>query len=378
MIEYMSWQKNRIPRTQRKRHCEKPGSCLGKEGELIDRCNEAPEYKDYALPLSENACIRVISDDKPMMRDRFKERYISVSHKIDQTLADPYILRSSDNLDVRFGSFERELNEMIESPELFTGDNGRYIFHIEARVLEAYLGAFRYRAENGVNASIPKELIEMTQFSLANILDDFDGLYENIVDQVALKRTEVEIPVLLLRTRNPEYFTWPTLFREDASDTRFFNHDGYQVHENTKIRNQVKNTDYRTCGKKKNENDYDAATMMVIHQDVVNLDFRDGETHVTVVKPVETTDSEEYHEPYLTYEESPRFIAWGAAPKSEDLDETPGEYIQKIGGYKRDGLIDALVREARGAKLSIEELNMLNGASHYLMASIREKKLNLL
>ena len=374
----MTKQRNRIPRTERKRLCEKPGSCLGKEGNPIDKCNDAPRYGDYALPLSENACLRIISSENPYMEDSYKEKYISISHRIDQTLADPFIKKSPENLDLRFDSFERELAELIVSPELKRGNNGRYLFHIEARVLEAYLDAFRFRAENGIDESLPRELIESTHLALAEILDDFDELYNNTVAPVALKRTEVEIPVLLLRTRNPEYFTWPSLFREDASKTRTYNHDGYQVHNGTKNRIQIKNTHYRGNGKMKSQRDYDDATMMVIHQDVVNLDFRDGETHVTVVEPAEITESEDFHEPYLTYEENPRFIAWGAAPKANESEDNPGEYIQKIGGYKRDGLIDALVREARGKKLSIEELNMLNGASHYLMASIREKKLNLL
>lgn len=362
---------SRLSRTKR---CEKPGSCLGKEGEPIMRCNDAPAYLDYALPLSENACIKTISEHDPTMHDPYKKKYVQISHKLDQTLADPWLSQSTENLDMRFTSFERELSELIESPELTTGDKGRYLYHIEARVLESYLDAYHFRALHGVDAVVPREIIETTHRSMVGILDDFDGLYKDIVSQVALKRTEVEIPVFLLRTRDSNYFTWPTLFREDASWTRSFNHDSYQLADGSKTPNQVKNSDYRVNGTGKMRDAYDDGTVLVIHQNVVNLDFRDGETHVTVVEPRTPPTSEEEEEPYGTYDEFPRFIAWGAGLGREEADEIPSEYIQKIGGYRRDGLVDALVREANGEKLTIEELNMLNGASHYLMASIREKR----
>lgn len=369
--------KNRIPRTERTRHCEKPGSCLGKEGDSIARCNDAPVYKDYAYPLSENACLRSISDEKPYMKDLYKERYAGISHKLDQTLADPYIGSSPENVETRFTSFQRELDLIIDSPELSTGDKGRYLYHIEARVLEAYLAAFHHRVTEGIDTPVPRDIIEATHHSLVDILDDFDGLYKNIQSAVALKRTEVEIPVLLLRSRDPEFFTWPTLFREDASRSQPYNHDSYQLFKGLKIPNQVKNTDYRERKGTPSKN-YDNGTVLVIHQDVVNLDFRDGETHVTVIEPREIKTSEVDEEPYASYDEAPRFIAWGAGPNRPPEEEFATEYIQKIGGYKRDGLVDALVREARGEKLSIEELNMLNGATHYLMASIREKQLEVL
>jgi len=352
--------------------------CLGKEGESISRCNDAPTYLDYALPISENTCLKAMSEHEPFMHDPYKEKYVAISHKIDQTLADPFVAQSPNNLDMRFVSFERELSELIESSELTTGDKGRYLYHIEARVLEAYLAAFHFRATEGITAPVPREIIEATQHSLVDLLDDFDGLYKDIVTQVALKRTEVEIPVLLLRARDPTFFTWPTLFREDASQTRAFNHDSYQLPDGVKIPNQVKNTDYRVTGKNKEAGLYDDGTVLVIHQNVVNLDFRDGETHVTVVEPRDVVHIEDEEEPYLHYDETPRFVAWGAGPNRPADEEVATEYIQKIGGYKRDGLVDALVREARGMKLSIEELYMLNGATHYLMASIRENQQNRL
>lgn len=307
------------------------------------------------------------------MKDMYKEKFVKISHKLDQTLADSYIARNPRNLTTRFDSIERELAEFITNPELTQGDKGRYIYHIEARVLESYLEAFHFRAVHGVDEHLPKEVIDATHHSMAEILDDFDGIYQNIAAQVALKRTEVEIPVLLLRTKKPEFFTWPTVFREDASLTRTFNHDSYQLYNGIKIRNQVKNTEYRPSGKRKKDDGYDEDTLMVIHQNVVNLDFSDGETHATVVEPRGIKTSKVDDEPYISYDEQPRFVAWGAGPKDQPEEDHATEYIQKIGGYKRDGLIDALVREARGEKLSIEELNLLNGASHYLMASVREK-----
>lgn len=362
------------PRSERNKRCEKPGMCLGIEGEPILRCNDAPGYQDYALPLSENACMKTIAEHEPYMNDPYKEAYVRISHQLDQTLSDPYLASSPGNLDVRFNAIERDLRELIQSPELSAGDNGRYLYHIDARMLEAYLGAFYHRTLHGIEAPMPREIIENTHQAMAEILADFDGLYRNTAAPVAFKRTEIEIPIFLLRTKDPNWFTYPTLFREDASHTREYNHDSYNIHLGGKTPIQIKHTDYRRKNGKRASQGYVEGTLVAIHQDVVNLDFRDGETHVTVVEPKERYMDEDDAYPYSAYDEEPRFIAWGARHDVVVEEEYPTEYIQKIGGYRRDGLVDALVREAHGEKLSIDELNMLNGASHYLMAAIREKR----
>jgi hypothetical protein len=352
--------------------CKKEGMCFDGDGAAISDCRDAPPYKDYAWPLSENLCSKSLADHIPEMSDPYKETYVQVCHQLDETLADPYL--STENLDLRFSSFAGQLDDMITSSDFKLGDNGRYLYHIDARMLQAYLPAFYYRAQYGSNEPLPREIIDNVYRSLVDILADFDSLYRDIAVQVALRRTEVEIPVLLLRSKRADSFMWLALFREDASATRAYNHDGYGVvSAEDKIPVQIKTTDYRRRGSDPASSQYHDDTALAIHQHVVNLDFIDGETHVTVVEPTQPTIDEEVEDAYGDYEEMPRFVAWGASKEDADPEVRGFEYIQEIGGYRRDGLIDAIVREARGDKLTIEELNLLNGATHYLVATMREK-----
>jgi len=79
---------------------------------------------------------------------------------------------------------------------------------------------------------------------------------------------------------------------------------------------------------------------------------------------------------YEHFAEPPQYVAWGVVPHGEEeleLDLT-NEYVQEIGGKRRDGLVDALIKEARREWLELSERNALNGASHYLMALISEKQ----
>lgn len=312
------------------------------------------------------------------MNDAFKQPYVSVCHNLDETLSDPYKAGSEENLRLRFEVMERDLEEMINDPELTRGDNGRYLYHIDARIIHAYLPAFWYRAEHGYDADMPVSIIADTYQKIASVLEDFSTLYDNVATQVALRRTEVEILALLLRTRSTQHFPFPTLFREDASETRHHNHDAYVIDGNHKTTIQITNTDYKLPNGKKKSDAYSPATVVAIHQQVVNLDYRDGETVVTRVaeQPQMIQHEHDVVEAYEEFDEQPRFVAWGAVNDTfeDTLEGFAGEYIQQYGGKKRDGLVRALVKEAKGQRVMPAERNLLNGASHYLVAVIREKQ----
>ncbi|HEY0965087.1 MAG TPA: hypothetical protein VGE13_01260 [Candidatus Saccharimonadales bacterium] len=353
--------------------------CRSADGQPITRCGEAPDYRDSAMPFSEQLCLRRIAAHEPHMNDAYKQPYISVCHHLDETMADPFKAGSCENLRLRFEVMERDLQAMINDPELEKGDNGRYLYHIDARMVHAYLPAFWYRAEHGLESDMPTEIIHDTYQKLAAILEDFSSLYENVAMQVALRRTEVEILALLLRTKSPDFFPFPTLFREDASETRENNHDAYLVSDKRKTTIQITNTDYRMRNGKRKSQSYDPATVIAIHQQVVNLDYKDGETVVTRVadNPRLIAHEHDVVDVYEEFDEQPRYVAWGAidAVNASDTDDDfSGEYIQHFGGNRRDGLVRAIVKEASGHRVSPEERNLLNGASHYLMAIIREKE----
>lgn len=352
--------------------------CRGSEGQPIKQCSEASDYRNSSLPLSEQLCQWSLRNHIPHMNDEFKQPYISVCHNLDETLADPFKAGSKENLQLRFDAMERELDIMVNNPELPRGDNGRYLYHIDARILHAYLPAFWYRAEHGVESEIPGEIITDAYRRIIGVLDDFTSLYENVATQVALRRTEVEILALLLRTGKSEFFPFPTLFREDASETRHFNHDAYVINGGRKTTIQIANADYKLANGKLKSQAYSMGTVVAIHQQVVNLDYRDGETVITKVTDQPHIIEHEHDvvdDDYAHFDEQPRFVAWGAteSPGDEPADFS-GEYVQQIGGKRRDGLVQALVKEAKGQKLLPQDRNLLNGASHYLIAAIREKQ----
>ena len=340
-------------------------------------CGSAPDYRDSALPLSEQLCQRALEAHDPHMNDHFKQPYVAVCYNLDETLSDQFKAGSTENLQLRFGAMERELDAMIHNPELSQGDNGRYLYHIDARILHAYLPAFWYRAEHGHQIEIPAEIIKEAYQKVAGILEDFSSLYENVATQVALRRTEVEILALLLRKNDPDFFPFPTLFREDASETRPYNHDAYLISGNGKTPIQITNTDYRMSNGKRKSEAYSPSTVVAIHQQVVNLDYQGSETVVTRFNPTPRMIDHEHDiaEPYADFDEQPRYVAWGVVD-SDDHDDSfvADDYIQEFQGKRRDGLVKALVKEAKGQRLSIEERNQLNGASHYLEAVIREKQ----
>ena len=368
-------------------HCEKievrgDGTatlgCRGHDGEPIMHCRDAPDYRDGALPLPENFCLYALETHVPHMNDPFKQPYIETCHNLDETLADPYKAGSTDNLRLRFEGMERNLAEMIASPELSTGDNGRYLYHIDARVLHAFLPAYWHRAEYGLEAEIPSEVIDDILHKVADILSDFSNLYEGVAKQVALRRTEVEILALLLRTRKKDYFPYPTRFREDASETREYNHDAYIVYKGRKIVIQITSSDYKLRNGRKKSEGYDPETIIAIHQHLVNLDYQEGQTIITKFDqpPIIIEHEHDVQDDYEHFAEPPQYVAWGVVPHGEEeleLDLT-NEYVQEIGGKRRDGLVDALIKEARREWLELSERNALNGASHYLMALISEKQ----
>lgn len=353
--------------------------CRGHDGEPITHCRQATGYRDYALPPSEQLCLYTVEEHEPHMNDPFKEPYVTVCHNLDETMADPFAAGSSENLRMRFDAMERDLQKMINDPRLTEGDNGRYLYHIDARMLHAFLPAFWHRAEYGLSAPIPAEIKEESSRRIADILNDFSSLYDGVAKQVALRRTEVEILALLLRTGQDDYFPYPTVFREDASETISYNHDAYVIYKGRKIVIQVKNADYRLPNGRKKSEGYDPEMIVAIHQYLVNLDFVEGETIVTRFdeNPIKIQHEHDVQgDDYEHFGENPRYVAWGATPRDEDNEDfnLNNEYIQEIGGARRDGLVDALIKEAQGERIEPHERNALNGASHYLMALIREKQ----
>lgn len=351
--------------------------CLNGEGEPIALCNDAPMLNDYGAPLAESLCSFRAEGHNPEMSDPYKQLYTKVCSELDQTLANPYL--TDERIEERFSAFQRELDTMIESPELHKGDNGRYLFHIDARILRAALPGFYFRKKFSPSEPIPQEIIATSHREYADILDDFDGMYRDVAWSVAFRRTEVEIGMFLTRVN---LFPYPAVFREDSSETTGLNHDWYLIDENKeKITIQVKNTNYRDRKSKNGaaiSERYVDSTLVVIHQQVVNLDQRDGEIIETVVEPRETSGVDDYEEPYADFDpDNPkRYIVWGAIDKVvEESPEDAEEYrfVQKIKGHHRDGLVDALVKEARGEYITTSDMNLVRAGSHYLVAAIREK-----
>lgn len=350
--------------------------CRGHDGEPLIHCSKAGNYRDSALPLSEQMCRFAIDEHSPHMNDTYKQPYVDVCHELDETLADPHKAGSAENLRLRFDAMERELEEMISNPDLAKGDNGRYLYHIDARTIYAFLPAFWHRAEYGNDEEMPQAIVDDTYQRIVDILDDFSGIYDGVANQVALRRTEIEILALLLRTKS---FPYPTLFREDASETRAYNHDAYVLYNGKKIAIQITNADYRLPNGKQKSESYDPEMIIAIHQRLVNLDYVEKETIVTTFdqlpKPIE--HKHDISDKYEHLEEMPRYVAWGATSDVRIHDEAidlKAEYVQEIGGKRRTGLVQALVKEARGQKVEPEQRNALNGASHYLLALIREKQ----
>lgn len=351
--------------------------CLNGEGEPITFCNDAPLLNNYGAPRAENLCSFRAEGHNPEMADPYKQRYTKVCSELDQTLANPYL--TDERIEERFSAFNRELEDMIESPELHCGDNGRYLFHIDARILRAALPGFYYRKKYSAADTIPNEIIANSHREYADILDDFDGMYRDVAWSVAFRRTEVEVGMFLTRVN---LFPFPAVFREDSSLTTSLNHDWYLLDEaGEKINIQVKNTNYRDRKSKSGafiSERYVDSTLVVIHQQVVNLDQRNGEIIETVVEPRTAIDQEDYEDPYEEFDpDNPkRYIVWGAIDKvMEETFEDAEEYrfVQKIKGHHRDGLVDALVKEARGEYITTSDMNLLRAGSHYLVAAIREK-----
>lgn len=351
--------------------------CFDGDGKTIGLCNDAPNLNDYGAPLAENLCTFRAEGHNPEMSDPYKQRYTKVCSELDQTLANPYLL--DVRIEERFATFSRELDEMIASPELHEGDNGRYLFHIDARILRAALPGFYYRKRFSLSEAIPKDIVAATHREYADILDDFDGLYRDVAWSVAFRRTEVEIGMFLTRK---DIFPFPAVFREDSSLTTGLNHDWYLIDpDGNKVTIQVKNTDYRDRKSKEGRpisERYVDSTLVVIHQQIVNLDQKDGEIIETIVEPFIPQGDDEYEEPYAEYdpEHPKRYVAWGAIDKPNDADTDITEhyhFVQKIQGHHRDSMVVALLKEARGEYITTSDMNLLRAGSHYLVAAIREK-----
>ncbi len=366
--------------------CQKEGLCINKAGEAMQNCRDgSTDYRDAALPLSEQLCVRTVYEHEPQTRDPYNKIYLDVCYQIDELLGDP-IAHKPDALDARFRYFETRLNTLIDSNQLAEGNNGRYLYHINARVLQAFLGPLRFRAEHRVIDEVPRPLLEATRSSLGDLLRDFskEGVYHDIAQQVALKRTEVEIPLLLLRTNDPQYLIWPALFREEASVDAVYNHDFYHIFralngEPKKVPVQIKTNDY--TGRRK-RSEYSKDTMMVIHQQIVNMDMHDQERIVTrVEEPGVTFDDEFIDDRYDKFDtERQQAVVWGAGPilqPNNQDDQFEAEFVQFIGGNRRDGLMEAILGELSGRRLSVDERNILNGATHFLTATLRENKQKL-
>lgn len=359
------------PRKERGVWCEKPGTCISNYGEPLYRCTDAPRYENYAAPASENICLRRAEATAIHRSDPYKHAYLEQSRALDCALADPTL--TPERLSERFRSIEAGLERLIDVDEDYLETSGRLIFHIDARLLYASLGVYYHRATRS-RAPLSQDIMTRTHQNYVEILADFyDGLYADHAIEVASKRTEIEVITLLSRTSQVYDFPIPALFREEGSETRAFNHDlaTYSTRDG-KTPIQVKTTSYLTKSLS-----YSPEVVMVIHNDLVRLGHQEGELIVQTIEPRTSDDDDGIFT--IPYEEFDTEIGvrWYASPSArqpeEPLDE-PVEFIQRIDKGRPDALISAIVNEARGEHLTLDDRNLLNAASHYLIAALRQSR----
>lgn len=390
----MSRSRNRIPPRERAIKCEKSGSCLDNFGVPLSHCTNAPSYFDYAFPASENICSRSAESVVITNVDPYKRTYVEASRNIDATIANIHL--SPRKISERFKSIESALEEIVyftpryddkgDIERLITKDGrdllakGRLSYHVSARMLHASLGLYAHRALNR-DQPFGENIMRATDIEYAKILSDFDedGIYALHPEIVAHKRTEVSLAKILSRTMRSENFFLPALYREEASRTEIANHDGVIFSsQNTKIAVEVKNSDYPHRKTRRPISDIytHLDTVLFIHQDVVELDYREGvliEQHVAPSSPTVHTDDVPFPHEQYDPDANRRYIRWGASgPKLDEEELESFVFTQQIAGNRGNELMRALIAEAFGQRLTLDQMNILNGASHYLISVIRQ------
>ena len=364
------------PRSERPIVCDKPnGLCLSNTGEALWRCDRAPDYANYAVPASEDICIRSAEMAEIHMADPYKRAYLEQSRALDIAVADTRL--TIPQLNHRFSSIEEHLNKLIEAKEINIESGSRLEYHINARLLRASLGIYFHRAM-GSGETLDASLMAATHKEYVEILSDFyDGPYANLspelTAQIAFKRTEIEVMALLSRKLDPLDFPVAALAREENSNTRSNNHDSATYDPDFgKTPIQVRTSSgYKISNKR--GGDYSPSVVMAIHSDIVELGRPTRGPKLRVVQYSHRQDEEPFEIPYEEYDPEVSRVRWYAASeyaRSEEKEEAPFEIIQEIGGHKKDSLIAAIVNEARGEHLSLEDRNRLNGATHYLTAAL--------
>lgn len=347
---------------------------------MAHSCNEAIPYNNSANVLAEFLCPRLIqrssdlSVPHPESEGSYPRRYFAICAKITESLANPYIDRGP--LKARFSSFQRELDDMIKRPQFH--DNGDFIFHIDARMIDAGLPAFYHRAEYGHDEPVPHRLIQDNLHRNALILQDFDGLYKNRAHQVGNKRTEIEILALTnyIALSDSRFFAYPALFHEDSSRTRAHNHDLNIPCYDEKVSIQVKTADYfdrderdgRLISRRYADNPH---TLVVIHNDIVNLEppkrsiFRRN-------KQDSDDDPYAHHDP----DNNGRYINWGAFQTeiSGDLTDEARDAYQRMTPNDRKALLTrTLIKVGQGKRLNRLESEFLNDRALHLKKAIKQK-----
>lgn len=368
-------------------------------GNFISSCSDAPNYNDYALPPSELICSRVVENAEITHPDPYKKEYMVASRMIDSAIAHTNLSLSlvrrrfelaQQGLDsiMHVQSVSKDKNGVIT--ELFTthGDNileqGRLSYHIAARMLDASMGCFIHRALYK-DTPLPAEVMEETHRGYMAILRDFDtgGLYADHLSLVAHRLTEVISLGVLSRSQRADGFPQPALHREEASRTAVYNRDGgIFTHAPAKLVTpiSIKNSDYRHrgSGQRMSEIQDSNEVALIIFQDMVSFTRFGSEPilhHVVPETPTNHIDDQPF--PYEEFDpdfsDRKHYIRWSAGGNHHmDLDDEPFTYVQDLSGSDENSLMKALLAEAAGDDLTRHQLNLLNGASHYLNAIVRQ------
>lgn len=223
------------------------------------------EYENRnPLSLSEQLCIRALeTHSQRPCNDPYKDS----CQKIDQALDYALALAPLDS--------PQETEKLVLSisdhlSEIYSGDfrvRGRHKYHAQARMIEAFLPAFRDRLNM---EPVSHESALIVHANLCNILSDFDNTYLHTspkpnrvdTDRIRAVKTELETIGLLTRLGAGPYFPFPAMTREESSSGRSeHNHDFYCINENyQKCPVQVKTS--------KNSGGY-KGVIMINHRDIM-------------------------------------------------------------------------------------------------------------
>lgn len=347
------------------------GGCLSDNELPLHRCNEAIHSP---LPQSESMCLRRLNE-VPVFSDPLRRDYASLCGMIDLSIADPSLNRHQ--IDARYESIESNMESLVENSQANFERTENLVIHVNARLQLAALGMFYHRA-SGSEQPPSKALLDTTHSGYMNILADFKyGIYAPFATELATTRIKLETMVLLSRRLDREAFPYPALDREENSQDITNNHRYSIVGPYGKVPVQVQNSEYYSRNKRGHGVEKSAAAAVIIHSDIVNLLYTDRETIVQIIVPQPTMPEETFLIPYEDHDpeisKGTRGIGWYAKSSTTTSKQEPEafEFVQEINGTQND-IISMLVREAQGERLSLTERNLLNAASHRLMALVQK------